>query len=106
VAYDPDLDARVGEIVEAWGAIRKQMFGGTGYLLDGNMLGGVIGDELIVRLGQEDDSALGMPGVRPFDLTGRPMRGWVMVDVSVLDGDALAEWLERAREFVVTLPPK
>jgi hypothetical protein len=43
VAYDEDLGREVAEIVTPWGATRKAMFGGTGYLLRGNMVGGVLG---------------------------------------------------------------
>ena len=46
------------------------------------------------------------PGVRPFDITGRPMRGWILVAGEALDDDALDGWVERARTFVATLPPK
>jgi hypothetical protein len=68
---------------------------------------GVHGDDLIVRVDQADtDAALARPGVRLFDITGRPMRGWLLVAGEVLDEDELGYWVERARAFVATLPPK
>jgi hypothetical protein len=72
------------------------------------MMVGVNGDDLIARVGPEaTEQALSRPGARFFDLTGRPMRGWIMVEGSVLDDDAaLAAWIEEARAFVATLPPK
>lgn len=83
------------------------MFGGLAFLTDGNMTVGVHGDDLIVRLAPADtDTALAEPGVRPFDITGRPMRGWVVVAGDVLDDDILDRWIGRARSFVATLPPK
>jgi TfoX/Sxy family transcriptional regulator of competence genes len=107
MAYDLELDARVEEIVGAWGASRKKMFGGTGYLVHGNMLGGVHGDSLILRLDkQAGAAALALPGVRPFDLARNAMAGWVMVEGEGLDDAALEDWLEQARDFVLTLPPK
>jgi TfoX/Sxy family transcriptional regulator of competence genes len=107
MAYDPELDARVEEIATSWGASRKKMFGGTCYLLRGNMLAGVYRDSLIVRLGKDAGAAaLDLPDVRPFDITGNPMSGWVMVDSENLDDAALEDWLEQARDFVATLPAK
>jgi len=50
--------------------------------------------------------ALTRPEVRPFDISKNPMSGWVMVSPDVLDDNTLNEWLERARDFVSTLPPK
>lgn len=105
--YDEDLDARIADAVTPLGATRKKMFGGTGYLLDGNMLAGVHKDHLVLRLGEDAGAAtLEEPGVRPFDITGRPMAGWVMVDSSVVDDAALERWLALALDHVRTLPPK
>ena len=107
MAYDQELDSRVEAIAGAWGAERKKMFGGTCYLLGGNMMAGVLGDSLILRLEkQAGAAALGLPGVRSFDLTRNPMAGWVMVEAEGLDDAALEDWLEQARDFVVTLPAK
>jgi TfoX/Sxy family transcriptional regulator of competence genes len=105
--YDPQLDARVEEIITAWGATRKKMFGGTCYLMDGNIVAGVSRDNLFVRLSPEEGTqALTRPEVRPFDISKNPMSGWVMVSPDVLDDETLSDWLERARDFVSTLPPK
>lgn len=84
------------------------MFGGLGFLLRGNLLVAVWGTGLIARVGVEPSTEyLRQPFVRPFDVTGKPMKGWIVVDAEGLDTDAeLAEWLERARDFVETLPPK
>ena len=107
MAYDEKLDARVSTIVANWGATTKKMFGGTCHLLQGNMLCGVNTDQLIVRLGKEaGPAALEEPHTRPMDITGRPMKGWVIVSPKGYSGEALNEWLERARVFVSTLPPK
>jgi TfoX/Sxy family transcriptional regulator of competence genes len=107
MAYDEDLDARTTIVVKPWGATRKKMFGGTCHLLNGNMLCGVHNDRLIVRLGEEAGSAaLEERYARPMDITGRPMKGWVMVEREGYDGPDLETWLERARSFVATLPPK
>jgi TfoX/Sxy family transcriptional regulator of competence genes len=88
--------------------VEKKMFGGIGFLLRGNMLVGVWKQSLGVRLGpQVYADALREPFVGPFDITGRAMRGWVLVAPQGLDSDAeLRGWIERAIEFVATLPPK
>jgi hypothetical protein len=107
MAFDEELDARVGEIVLPWGAERRKMFGGTCYLLDGKMVGGVFKESVILRLGDEAGAeALTQPNVRPFDITGRTMKGWVMVDPEGVVGDALADWFVMARCYVESLPPK
>ena len=96
-------------MIAGWpNAARKKMFGGICYLLNGNMFCGVYKDFLILRLGEEKGgSALEKPHVRPFDITGRPMKGWVMVATDGFKTDAeLAGWLGQAREFAGSLPPK
>ena len=86
----------------------KKMFGGIGFLLNGNMLVGVWKDSLIVRLGPDNyDDALLEPHVREFDITGRAMKGWVLVEAEgVEEDDQLADWIERAMKFVKALPKK
>jgi TfoX/Sxy family transcriptional regulator of competence genes len=86
----------------------KKMFGGVGFLLNGNMLVGVWKDSLIVRLGPDAyDDALQEPHVREFDITGKPMKGWIMVDPKgVEDDNQLKTWIQRAVKFVGKLPGK
>ena len=86
----------------------KKMFGGIGFLLNGNMLVGVWKDSLIVRLGPEKGAeALLEPYVKEFDITGRAMKGWVLVaPEGVDDENQLREWIQRATNFVETLPRK
>jgi TfoX/Sxy family transcriptional regulator of competence genes len=86
----------------------KKMFGGVGFLLHGNLLVGVWKDSLIVRLGPgEGDEALREPHVRAFDVTGKPMKGWLLVEPEgVEEDDQLKDWIERATKFVKTLPAK
>jgi len=105
--YDQELDDRLLKAVAGWGATRKKAFGGTCHLLNGNMLCGVHKDYLILRLGPEEaERALARPHVKPFDMTGKPMKGWIMVEKAGLSDQALQQWLAEARSFVATLPPK
>ena len=86
----------------------KKMFGGVGFLLHGNMLVAVWKDSLLARLGpDEGEEALREPHVREFDITGRAMKGWVLVAPEGVKGDdQLAGWIQRAVKFVKTLPAK
>lgn len=86
----------------------KRIFGCVAFLYRGNVLVGVWKDSLLVRVGPAAyDGALDERHVREFDITGRPMRGWVLVEPEGLRTDALLEdWIDRAFEFVDTLPPK
>lgn len=86
---------------------KKKMFGGTGYLIKGNMVAGINKDYYILRLGEKNaNSAIKSLKARLFDITGRPMKGWIMVEESALSNDALEIWLEKAKKFVKTLPVK
>lgn len=107
MAYDEELDARITAAIAGWGTTRKKMFGGTCHLINGNMLCGVFKNFLILRLGEEAaQEALKRSGVKPFDVTGKPLKGWVMIEASRLDQASFLKWLKRCRDFVATLPPK
>jgi TfoX/Sxy family transcriptional regulator of competence genes len=110
MAYDEGLAERIrGRLgrTDAVEVTETRMFGGIAFLEHGNMVVGVSGPDLMVRVGPDaTDDALTRPGARLFDMTGRPMRGWVVVDGAVLDDDALVSWIDDARRFVATLPPK
>jgi hypothetical protein len=105
--YNTAIDLDLSRGLSGWNTTRKKMFGGTCYLLDGNMLCGVYKDYLILRLGPgQAQKALSKPHVKPFDITGRPMKGWVMVEAPGFEGPLLPQWLTQAKTFVETLPPK
>lgn len=108
MAYDERLADRVRDVlVTDAGLTERKMFGGLAFMLDGHMCCGIVGDELMLRLGVDGaDAALQRPHVRPMDFTGRPMTGMVYVAPEGLRGVALRRWVERARAFVHTLPPK
>ena len=86
----------------------KKMFGGIGFLLNGNMLVGAWKDSLIARVGPDAyEDALLERHVKEFDITGRPMKGWVLVEPEGVQGDGqLTGWIEQALRFVGTLPAK
>jgi len=106
---DPRLVERVNAATRGWrGLAPKQMFGGMAWLLRGNMCVGIWHESLIVRCGPEKwASLLEKPHVREMDITGRSMKGWLIVDPPALrTSAALCAWLDRSRDFVATLPPK
>ncbi len=109
MAYDTDLEARIDLLSLNWpGIAKKAMFGGKGYLMREHMAFGIWRDRLIVRCGPEHYAHyLAQVHVREFDITGKPMTGWVMVLPEAFETDAaLLPWLERGRDFAASLPPK
>ena len=109
MAYSESLAGRIRDVVgRRKGVVEEKMFGGVGFLLNGNMLVGVWKDSLIVRLGAEEgERVLEEEYVREFDVTGKAMKGWVMVEAEGIDEDRdLKAWIERAWKFVKTLPAK
>ena len=109
MAYDEGLAQRVREeLKELPGFVEKKMFGGIGYMLHGNMACGVNGEDLIVRVGPEEyENALVEPRTRPFDMTGRPMKGWVVVDAAGYAADEdLRAWVQQGIAYALSLPAK
>lgn len=107
--YDDSLRKRINAVLKTGlDVVEKKMFGGVCSLVNGNMVCGVYKEYLILRLGVEAAAdALTLPHCRAFDITGRAMKGWVMVAPEGFAGDEeLKGWLEKARSFVETLPPK
>jgi TfoX/Sxy family transcriptional regulator of competence genes len=109
MAYDEGLAQRVREILEEQPDFReKNMFGGIAFLLRGNMASGIIGDALIIRVGPDSyEVALKEPHARKFDLTGRPMKGWVMVSSEGCESDEdLLAWIQKGVNHALSLPAK
>jgi TfoX/Sxy family transcriptional regulator of competence genes len=109
MTYDEELETRIKKVISNWTHTdAKKMFDGICHLLHGNMFCGVYKDFLILRLGEEKATkALASSSVKPFDITGRGMKGWVMVaQEGFKTDDELEAWLNQARVFVETLPAK
>ncbi|MFE1988121.1 TfoX/Sxy family protein [Streptomyces mirabilis] len=109
MAYDEGLAERIRERLGTDPDIaEKRMFGGMAFLHRGHMAVGVTGDDLMVRVGPDTtEQALTRPGTRIFDMTGRPMRGWVVVTGStVAEDEVLGEWIDKGCAFAASLPPK
>jgi TfoX/Sxy family transcriptional regulator of competence genes len=109
MAYDTILAARIrDELKGRTDFVEKQMFGGVAYLVNGNMAVGIVKDDLMVRVGPDaHDDAVTRPHTRPMDFAGRPMRGMVYVTpAGVETAAALGDWIGRAVDHALTLPPK
>ena len=107
--YNIALDDKLQHITVEWPRCeRKKMFGGTGYLSNGNMVTGVYRDLLVLRVGKGmEQELLTQPWCRPMDVTGKSMKGWLFVESDGWDNDqALNDLVAQAKAFVDTLPAK
>ena len=109
MAYNEKLEEKIDAAVQRWQNVqKKKMFGGVGYLLKGNMAFGIWKDFLIVRMDKDQaGQSLKSANVKPFDITGKPMSGWVMVKETGWKSQAgLAKWMGIGKQFALTLPEK
>jgi TfoX/Sxy family transcriptional regulator of competence genes len=108
MAYNLKLAERIRAELGEIPVVEKKMFGGVGFLLDGNMAVGVHKESMIVRIDPEkQDKLLKKPGAKIFDLTGKPMKGWLMVEPEgCKTKKQLSAWVKEGLEFALTLPAK
>jgi TfoX/Sxy family transcriptional regulator of competence genes len=109
MAYDEALAERIRQVFEREPDVtERKMFGGIAFMVGGNMACGVIGDDLMVRVGPDaHEEAVAQPHVRPMDFAHRPMQGYVYVDPDgVRSSDDLARWVHAGAAFAASLPPK
>ena len=107
--YDELLASRIrDELVAHAGLSERKMFGGIAFMLNGNMCCGVVGDELMLRLGEEGASeALAERHTREMDFTGRAMKSMIYVEPQGCQtAEALSMWVGRAARYAASLPPK
>jgi len=109
MSYSEELAARVRKVLAARDqVVERKMFGGLCFMVGGAMCCGILGPDLIVRVGAEQYAeALAQRGARPFDFTGRPSRGMVYVGPAGTEGGAaLARWVRRGLAYVEASPPR
>lgn len=109
MAFDEKLAARIRTALAGEsGVVEKKMFGGLAFLFGGHMACGIVGEDLMVRVGPDGhERALAEPHARPMDFTGKPLKGMVYVaPEGVSTAKALRAWIDRALEHARTLPPK
>ena len=98
----------VRSVLAGAGRVREiKMFGGIGFMLNGNLVVGASKRGLLARVGKQGyREALSRPGARPMVMRGRTMEGYIRVDPQKLDERAVRSWVELAIGFVKTLAPK
>lgn len=109
MAFDQGVAQIVREtLTYQHGVTEKKMFGGLAFMVHGHMCVGIVGSELMVRVGPEGyEDALAQPHARKMDFTGKAMRGFVYVTQEGFEWDAdLKAWIKRALKFVMTLPAR
>jgi TfoX/Sxy family transcriptional regulator of competence genes len=109
MAYDEALAQRVRAFLAGRGGLtERRMFGGLCFTVEGRMCCGVLGGDLVVRVTPgEFAEALGEPGARPMDFTGRPMKGFLFVDRRGHGSEqGLHDWLERGVRCARSQPPR
>jgi TfoX/Sxy family transcriptional regulator of competence genes len=108
MAYDEDLAGHAREVMPADAEVtERKMFGGLAFLLNGHMFAGIVGSELMVRIGYEAaQRALELDHVREMDFTGRPMKNMIFVQPAGLHRPELERWISAAADYARSLPPK
>ena len=103
------LSERIRPILARWrGVSERRMFGGTCFMLNGNMCVGTWKESLIVRLGKNDhERTLAEPHTKPADMNGRTMKGWALVEpAGIASDESLMMWVDRAATHAESLPAK
>jgi|SRR5215469_10723951 len=107
MAYDESLSNRLDELIkDKKGFTRQKMFGGIGFLLNGNMCVGVHKNDLLIRHSPDLTHELNSKHVKPFAISGKPMKGWSLVSGEGVKGSELKKWFDLSFSFVKSLPPK
>ena len=104
-----EMDSKVYNIISEWKNTKKKaMFGGFGYYLNGNMIAGIHRKSYVLRLGVDmAETATKLPFLKNFTVSGKIRKGWVIAKPDAFsDNEELHEWLNKAKNFVETLPPR
>jgi len=109
MSYNTKLEEKIDAAARRWQNLeKKKMFGGVCYLLKGNMCFGIWKDFLIVRMDRDQgEQYLKNPNVLPFNITGKPMAGWIMVkEAGWKSKAALEKWMGIGKKYALSLPEK
>jgi len=109
MAYSETLAGRIRQALDGKGPItERKMFGGLTFMFAGNMVCGVMGDDMMARVGPERyDEAMRLPGAKLMDFTGRPMKGMITVTGPGLETDAaMRGFIDLALDYARSLPAK
>ena len=102
------LEDRIAKALSGKTLVTKKMFGGTCYMINGNMALGTFRGGLMARVGKEGHvAAVKLRGARPMEMNGRVMAGYILVGAGdVADEPDLKTWVDLALAFNAGLPPK
>jgi hypothetical protein len=108
MAYNEKLAGRIRLELGNMPFVEKKMFGGVGFLINGNMSVGVHKDNMIVRVDPDrHEKLLKKKHTRVFDITGKPMKGWLIVEPEgCKTAKQLCAWVQEGVVYVLTLPRK
>jgi TfoX/Sxy family transcriptional regulator of competence genes len=109
MGYNQDLENKIDHLTDKLGKIhKKKMFGGIGYLINGNMCFGIHKESLVLRISPEKGKELlKNKFVSPFNISGRSMKGWVLISPAILETEEqLLYKLKLGVDFALTLPGK
>jgi TfoX/Sxy family transcriptional regulator of competence genes len=109
MGYNLDLEDRIDCLLCSLGQISKRkMFGGIGYLVNGNMCFGIHREALVLRLSPDQaEEFLRSEYVTPFDITGKPMKGWILVSPDLVENpEQLLDMLRLGFDFAKKLAQK
>ena len=103
MAYDTSIADRITDLLTARRVefYTKAMMGGLCFMVNDKMCLGVMQQRLMVRLDPAVEAeSMKLPGCRPMDFTGRPMKGYVFVFPEGLETEAqFRHWVDLALEF-------
>jgi TfoX/Sxy family transcriptional regulator of competence genes len=104
--YSEALAERIRDALTGLDVREQKMFGGIAWMVNTHMAAGIVGDDLLARVGRDGHEAALSRGATEMDMGGRFMRGFVRVPAEQLDDDGLREWLDVGVEFAQSQPPK
>jgi len=103
MAYDENLEERIDNVLKRQKVdyVSKKMMGGLCYMVDDKMCVGIVRDQLMARIAPEIyETSLKLKGCSEMKFTGKPMNGYVFVDLQVIDNDKdLEYWVNLCLEF-------
>ncbi len=109
MSYDEKLAERIrSKLKSTRGVVEKKMFGGVGFMVNGNMACGVQKQDMILRSTESDfEKAMKDRHARIFDTMGKPMKGWILVAPEGCRSDPdLQRWIDMGVKFAKSLPAK
>jgi len=101
------MSARLRPLLAKEKLDEKKMFGGLGFMLNGNMaVGTTAKGALLVRVDPEKIDDAIERGAEVMHMGPRPMTGFVFVDPAGLSDKALKDWVAYSLKYARTLPAK